>query len=113
MKKRQTIEEEVLKTLQYLDTHEKLQTGPYFYSRLQSRIKQAENEEKFPVFKSVKRSVFILACCFIIGFANLTSAIWFFQGFESDSYDRSTYITAFADDYSLNQNYTYIYNEAN
>jgi len=113
MKKKETVEQEVLKTLQHLDTQEKIEHDPYFYTRLQSKIEHIGNRKKPTVFRPVTRSAVILAGSFIIAIANLTSAVVFFQESETESYDRSTYITAFADDYSLNQNYSFIYNEDN
>lgn len=104
MGRKERIEQEIDKTLQCFETFQKIEPNPFFYTRLQARIRSVEEQKvrsKHPIFTlSYLRPALLV---FLVAL-NVLSAILVFRGDTTDQTDtRSQYITAFAEEYALTQ----------
>ena len=75
MDKRKRVQEEVEKTMACLDQMENLEAGPYFYTRVESRMRSKKREEKIklPGFLGVR--VLKPALLLLLLMVNLISVI--------------------------------------
>ena len=101
MKKTNKIQEEVEKTLTSMDNIEDLQANPFLYTRLMAEIKERQEgtaKLKFTLggIKVLRPVLFVMLLII-----NLISFIYIFQSEESQINYRDDYISAFAEEYSL------------
>jgi len=71
MNKKETIQNEIDKTLGLFDEKESLPPNPYFYTRVQQRINEKSRKE-FSIFGLLKPAFFTALIAL-----NLTTAIWY------------------------------------
>jgi hypothetical protein len=102
MKKNQAVEQEVLETLKLLDRAESIQCRPDFQQRLMARIKALEQDKKRSLNKYLVKPYLIPALCIFFILINITSVLWVMKEDHSEDNYRTTYLTAFAQEYSLN-----------
>lgn len=103
MSKRDHINEEVQKTLAAMDNMEPLAADPYFYTRLNAKIQEMERTEQ-PLERRQGMLGYILPAMLVMLVAvNLFSVYWIFQGSSESGSDRESALSAFAEEYSLNQ----------
>ena len=100
-RKRQ-IEREVEKTLQQLDRFEKLESDPFFYTRLQAKLKSLQGRPILSVTESSVGRYLRFTFLILLFFLNLVSAVVVFHNHNSQSDSQITNISSFADEYSLN-----------
>lgn len=100
MDKKGKIEEEVRKTLDVLDQKELLPPNPYFYTRVQQRIK-ANSENNYTVWRYLKPALLI-----ILLLINVSTFIWYFNnaGNYSTTEDQQKLIEYLSNDLNLNTN---------
>lgn len=103
MKKKEFIDEEVDKILQSPEHMDRLEGGPYFYSRVQARIARLEHRPSPSLFDVFAQKLLRPAFVTLIIVINLFTAIYAFVGTQSQRNDKKNYMTAVAADYSLNQ----------
>jgi hypothetical protein len=111
MDKEKRIQEEVDMTLEIMDRMETLEAGPYFYTRLETKLRSREREKKYgwpqiaPLWDRGLKPLLLTLLILI----NVTSAVFFLVQSQSQ-YDRAnqeqyqTDISAFIQDYSLDRN---------
>ena len=101
MNKRERIEQEIEKTLECFDRAEHLKVDPYFYTRLQARIKDIEKRKRFSwqEMLSVKALRPILLTAIVV--LNIFTAMMVFQGTDRRTDTREQCLTDFAEEYSL------------
>ncbi|MCP4213225.1 MAG: hypothetical protein GY765_01155, partial [bacterium] len=114
--KQKRIREEVDKTLGLMDNMEKLEGGPYFYTRLEAEIRSREKSPSWlPAFLPAKLLRPALALLLVI---NVVSTLVFFTTIEPGASttigtekqettliaDKQEYMSTFLEDYSLNRN---------
>jgi hypothetical protein len=79
MDKQKRVQEEVEKTMSLLDRMQNLEAGPYFYTRVQARLRSKEREEKtkLPGFFSARvlKPAFLVLLLMI----NLISVFFFLE----------------------------------
>ncbi len=100
--RKERIEKEVEKTLQQLDRFEKLESDPFFYTRLQARIKSTQDQPLSSGLSSFIGRYFRLAFLVLLLVLNLISALLVFQNRNSSSDTQTSNISSFADEYSIN-----------
>jgi hypothetical protein len=96
------IEKEVEKTLQQLDRFEKLENDPFFYTRLQAKLKGMQDRPILSVTESFVSRYLRSAFLVLLFVLNLVSAMVVFHNHNSQSDSQITNISSFADEYSLN-----------
>ncbi len=77
MDKRKRVQEEVEKTMSLLDRVENLEAGPYFYTRVEARLRQIEREEKTKQPGIFGVRVLKPALLVLLLIVNLFSAVFF------------------------------------
>lgn len=101
MNKGKKIQEEVEKTLHSLDNIEDIDANPFLYTRLMAEISERQEGTLKPksnlVGIKLLRPVFFV----ILFLVNLVSIIYVFQSGESQINYRDDYLSAFAEEYSL------------
>lgn len=105
MNKKEKIEEEVKKTLGMLDQKESLPPNPYFYTRVQQRIK-ANSENNSTVWRYLKPALLI-----ILLLINVSTFIWYYNSSE-DYYateNQQKLIEYLSYDFNLNVNQNNIF----
>ena len=102
MKKKARIEEEVEKTLQCFETTEKVEPNPFFYTRLQAKIRSIEEKKESSKKSGLSLALrpALLLCLVVI---NLLSAVLVFRESDSQADIREYYLTTFAEEYALKQ----------
>lgn len=106
--KKKQIEGEVKKTLELLDQIEEIKPNPYFYTRLQARLKKQEAERKGKtagIFSWEKLRPAFLTVVVVI---NIISGILFIQENNSSAENRDKALDTIAKEYLMNQK-DYIY----
>lgn len=101
IEKRKRVEEEVDKTLSLMDRLETLETDPYFFTRLKAAIATGDRQRKrLPGFGPV---VEVLKPAFValLIILNLLSILLVTGGNSDATVEKDIYITALAQDYSL------------
>ena len=71
MNKQEKVQNEIDKTLGLFDKKESLKPNPYFYTRVQQRLKERSKKE-FSIFSVLKPAFFTALIAL-----NLTTAIWY------------------------------------
>lgn len=105
MNKQEKIEEEIRKTLEAFDQKESLPPNPYFYTRVQQRIKERSGS-KSTIWGFLKPA--LLTCLLLI---NVSTFIWYFSSSE-DYYatdTRQELIEILSSDLNLNTNQNNIF----
>lgn len=102
--RKERIEKEVEKTLQQLDQFEKLESDPFFYTRLQAKMKSTQNQHNQSAIFSFAGRYLRPAFLILLLVLNLISALVVLQNRNSGSDSQSTNISSFADEYSINDN---------
>ena len=74
--KKTRIDEELEKTLRYLDKEERLQPDPYFFTRLRQRME--EEHKKKITFQTVLKPALLT----LIIIANLGTAVWQYDSYQ-------------------------------
>lgn len=104
MKNREQIEQEVIKTLQCFEHKESIECHPFFSTRVLAKLRNLEEEKRAHSLRKVLSLSYLRpAVLILIIVLNIVSVLVIFQG-SSDQMDvRGQYLTAFADEYGLNQ----------
>lgn len=99
MNKKERVEIEINKTLELLETTERLSHNPLFFSRLQERLRE---KTKVNVFSLVFRPI-LLTCLLAL---NIITVIAYMSTDESadQTLNEQDPITIFASDFNLDQN---------
>jgi hypothetical protein len=106
--KKKQIEEEVKKTLDLLDQVEEIEPNPYFYTRLQGRLRNQEAEQRSALFHIFRAKNLRLAFLAIVIVINIVSGIVFLQNGSYQTYDGSENLDAIAREYFLtNEDFSY------
>jgi hypothetical protein len=100
--RKKQIEKEVEKTLQQLDHFEKLESDPFFYTRLQAKMKNTQNQHIQSAILSFAGRHLRPAFLILVLVLNLISALVVFQNRNSGSDSQTINLSSFADDYSIN-----------
>lgn len=103
MKRKEKIEEETVRTLQCLEHMDKLEGGPYFYSRVLARINRLEHRASPSFFNLFAQKLWRPAFLTFLIVINLFTAIYAIVVTQSQGNEKKTYMTAIAEDYSINQ----------
>ena len=104
MKSKEQIEQEVMKTLQCFEQRESIECNPFFSTRVLARIRSLEEEQRMRSLRKVFSLGYLRpALLALIVVLNITSAIIVFRGTQTQTNVREQYLTAFADEYALNQ----------
>ena len=100
MNKKEIIEEEIRKTLEVFDQKESLPPNPYFYTRVQQRIKE-NSENNSTVWGYLKPALLT-----ILLLINVGTFIWYFNspGNYSATENQKELIEYLSNDLSLNIN---------
>lgn len=107
MNKKERINKQVDQTLELMDRLETLEAGPYFYTRLQARLREAEREtgnRLIAIFNVRRLQPALLLLLLVI---NIVSAVFFLAAPKTAApgqEDYSTYAAAFLEDYTLDTN---------
>ena len=104
MMKQEKIEQEIVKTLECFETAERLKADPYFYRRLQARIKGNEKQKRFSLQGILSAKALRPALITAIVVLNIFTAMMVFKGTDGRIDSRDQYLTAFAEEYSLDLN---------
>jgi hypothetical protein len=102
MNKKEIIDQEVQKTLQFLEPMEKVSADPYFYTRLQARLRlqHQQKENRFELFGS---RWWRPALAGMIVILNLTTAALVYMSNEKSKELNQDTLTTLATEYGLNQ----------
>jgi hypothetical protein len=105
MNKKEKIEEEIRKTLTVFDQKESLPPNPYFYTRVQQRIK--ENSENNSIVWGYLKPAFLTILLLI----NMATFIWYFNttGSYSAAEKQQELIEYLSSDLNLNTNQNNIF----
>jgi hypothetical protein len=108
MKTRERIEEEVEKTLRCLDEIEEIEPSPFFSARLQAGIRELEEEKVSFLTRLFGVRGLRPALLGLMVVLNLVSAVLIWQRTHGRSTDRSQYLSALVEEYSLKGGDTYL-----
>jgi hypothetical protein len=109
MKRKKRIEEEVDKTLSCLDENEEIEVSPFFFTRLQAAIR-GQKEEKVSFFTRLFGLQGLRpALLGLMVVLNLVSTVLIWQRIHRRATDRSQYLSALVDEYSLKGSDTYLF----
>ena len=113
MDKQKRLHEEVDRTLEMMDRLEDIEAGPYFYTRLESKL-HSRDREKRPWLPAVSGILDILhvkglrpALLMFLIMVNVISALFFLaqsKDTRSPCEEYRSYIAVFVEDYSLDRN---------
>lgn len=104
MKNKKQIEQEVIKTLQCFEHRESIECNPFFSTRVLARIRSLEEEKRARSLRKVFSLSYLRpALLILIVVLNIVSAIMIFRGSRDHMDVRGQYLTAFANEYGLNQ----------
>lgn len=96
------IEEEVLRTLESLDTIKDIDAGPYFYTRLQARLESSEKVPESWLTRHLLGSRLAPALLATVVVINVFTAVMVLQdGSDGQAELRDEYVEAVADEYLL------------
>ena len=112
MERKERIEQEVKKTLEGFDAFKTIEPSPFFYTRLQAKIRtlEAQKEAKNSGFfglKALRPALVVLMLIFNV--LSVGTALTLFRENVSQTDDRDQYLTAVVEEYALNQNDYYLY----
>jgi hypothetical protein len=79
MSKKEKIEQEIQKTLDQFENTEQLPPNPYFYSRVQARLKETGKQQH--IFSAILRPALLTTLVAV----NLGTAYWYLTGNEQQS----------------------------
>lgn len=79
MDKQKRVQEEVEKTMSLLDRMENLEAGPYFYTRIEARLRSKEREEKTKLLGFLGARVLKPALLLLLLMINLISVFFFLK----------------------------------
>ena len=80
MDKRKRVREEVEKTMSLLDRMENLEAGPFFYTRVEAKLRSKEREKKIKLPGFLGAGVLKPALLVLLLMINLVSAVFFLVG---------------------------------
>lgn len=103
MTKNENIEQEIERTLLCFDEAERLKADPFFYTRLQTRIKDLEERKGFSLQGLLNVKVLRPALLTLVIVMNIVTTFVVFQKVDRQTDYRDQYLTSFAEEYSLNQ----------
>ena len=104
MMRKEQIEQEVIKTLQCFEHRESIECSPFFSTRVLARIRRLEEEKRTRSLRKVFSLSSLRPALFIlIVVLNIVSAIMIVRGSRDHMDAREQYLTAFANEYGLNQ----------
>lgn len=102
MTKEEKIEQEIRKTLDQFERAEKLPANPWFFTRVQTRLKNRQNKK--PGLAGLLKPA-LLALLFIL---NTATGIWYLTGagtaVSAQSNDRQQLVEVLANDLNMQQN---------
>ncbi len=109
MDKQKRLQDEVDKTLEMMDRMESLEAGPYFYTRLESKLRSREREKRhwLPNISQVLDKGLRPVLLTLLIVINMISAVFFMVQSKitrTRQEESQTYISTFLEDYSLNRN---------
>ena len=108
MKRIKRIEEEIDKTLRCLDEIEEIEASPFFFTRLQARIREQEEEKVSFITRLFGVRGLRPALLGLVVVLNLVSAAFIWQRVHGRFEDRSQYLSALVEEYSLNVSDNYL-----
>ena len=108
MKREKRIEEEVNKTLRCLDEIEAIESSPFFYARLRAKIREIEEGEATFLARLFGVRGLRPALLGLVVVLNLVSAAFIWQRVHGRFEDRSQYLSALVEEYSLNVSDNYL-----
>jgi len=109
MNNNKRIEEEVIKTLQYLERNETIDPGPFFYTRLQARINDL-HKPKASLFDWLFGVQWVRpALIALLILVNVFSVFKVIQWVSAKMDSRNENLTAFAQSYSLTPDSVTVY----
>lgn len=104
MDKKKLIDQEVEKILQCFDQPEKIESNPFFFTRVQAAISDLDKKQTelgiFSIFENVLRPAFIVGIIIL----NLITAGFTLNRKDNQSTSKSQVIYSFAEEYSFTQN---------
>ena len=101
MKKNEKIEREIGKTLNCFDAAERLKVDPYFYTRLRTRIADEEGGRRSVLKGFFSLNVLRPAFLTVVLLLNILTAVMVFHKPRERTDNREQYLSAFAEEYSL------------
>ncbi len=101
MGKKEQIENEVQKTLQSFDQKETIECSPFFYTRLQDKIRRLEEKKRFSARQIFSRRVLLPAFVVFIVLFNILSLALVSRKSASQSDIRKEYISELAEEYAM------------
>jgi len=110
MKIKQQIDEEVKKTLNLLDQAENIEVDHFFYTRLQSKLRNKDKKEVRNLLPGFNLSVVRNGLIVFLVLLNLVSGIYVLQSDNDEAGSRDDYISTLTGEYSSEQD---IYNYNN
>ena len=102
------LENEIKETLKYLKPEKELKIDPYFYTRLQAKINEKQEEELAETkwsFGFLKPAILVLVIIL-----NIFSAVYFLKSGDKENVMKSVYYSKFIMEYSNEYNYIFNYN---
>lgn len=109
MNREKKIKEEVEKSMNQLDNFKRVESNPYFYTRFQAKLKSTDEREYTSVWDVISSKILRPVLLTLIILANIISVVVAFDT-KQQVESQDTYITAFAEEYSLNQDDTSLFN---
>ena len=99
MDRKKEIEEAIEQTLQHFESAERLQSSPFFFTKLQARIeglKRGANQRYRSAFGLLRFALLMLLLIW-----NVVTVTYLLGTDQSEAYERSEMISAFAEVYAL------------
>lgn len=109
MEKKEQIENEVQKTLQSFDQKETIECSPFFYTRLQEKIRGLEEKKRFSAKQVFGMKVLLPAFVLLIVLFNILSLALVSRKSAYQSDIRKEYISELADEYAMSPSEYYLY----
>jgi len=109
MEKKEQIENEVQKTLQSFDKKETIESSPFFYTRLQDKIRGLEEKKRFSTMQIFNRRVLLPAFVVVIVLFNILSLALVSRKSAYQSDIRKEYISELAEEYAMSLSEYYLY----
>lgn len=97
------IEQEVMKTLASLDEVEDIEVSPFFFTRIRAKTQEAERRKACSARSLFGPAKLRLAGVAVLVVINIVSFVSLWQTSYTQTDDRQTYLSAFADEYGLTQ----------
>ncbi len=99
MNRKQKIEQEIEKTLEQFERAERMPGNPYFYTRVQARMDEADEAKRRTLIPAALKPVFLGALLSL----NILTAVYFLSGNSAQTADRSDLLSEFAQEYGLEE----------